>query len=468
MDFPMFAPTSKFIVTRTSRGLLGHILVPTDLLIPSFRPDTKFVVFSVDLVLKTSLEWASSSLSPPSPPSPQPLMSIDSTTTAAATTGASPTGPTLANEYPDAMPIPSPLPATELSRGLSSTSAAAAEAIAYSPASVHSMHVRRALLNLQRLCEDHAIGLDDTSSARLSSASSPYSCVYPSPPRSLLGAAKSNCRLVGLHPMHDEKAWFAAAQGIAEHLTEADHDRYRLIAVERCVADPEREAAFMLKAAQMVNKYALVSPSSAAWSSASPSSSTSASTTTRKTHPNSQTWLSPWWLQLHKASAFVSRDTTSNHSGNGADADDAVSSFALEKQQKALMSSVCVGFHGTNRDAALSIATSGFSRSFVGAANGHVYGAGVYFATSASYSLHNQYAAPDPCTGIKCLVVSAILPGLMARGFPHTKVPPELGGISCDSTCDNTSNPSIIVTYNDAQCLPLAICYFLDTFTPLV
>lgn len=89
------------------------------------------------------------------------------------------------------------------------------------------------------------------------------------------------------------------------------------------------------------------------------------------------------------------------------------------------------------------------------------YFVGAYFARDAKYS--NRYAAQVGET--KQMFVARVLVGSFAKGDSKMRAPPARDAstpyLLHDSTVDSESNPSIFVTYNDAQAMPA----YLITYT---
>ncbi len=106
-------------------------------------------------------------------------------------------------------------------------------------------------------------------------------------------------------------------------------------------------------------------------------------------------------------------------------------------------------FHGTDETTARKIVDYAFNRSFCGK-NATVYGHGVYFARDARYSTDDTYSRPN-ASGVKHIVQSRVLVGTYAAGNSGMIEPPMRDGRLCDTTVDNTANPSIFVAYHDAQ-----------------
>lgn len=110
-------------------------------------------------------------------------------------------------------------------------------------------------------------------------------------------------------------------------------------------------------------------------------------------------------------------------------------------------------FHGSDADSARKIVQQGFNRSFCGK-NATAYGKGVYFARDARYSCDKQYARPD-ADGLQHIFIVSVLVGWYCRGVANARVPAaRAGDVLFDSTVDSVADPSIVVTYNDAQAYP--------------
>jgi hypothetical protein len=112
-------------------------------------------------------------------------------------------------------------------------------------------------------------------------------------------------------------------------------------------------------------------------------------------------------------------------------------------------------FHGTDKVTAEKILQQGFNRNFAGA-HAVAYGRGVYFARDAAYSSHPTYASRDS-NGVQRMFMCRVVVGEYCLGTNGAKVPDVLDPATnrlYDTTVDNTSNPSIYVTYHDAQCYP--------------
>ena len=97
----------------------------------------------------------------------------------------------------------------------------------------------------------------------------------------------------------------------------------------------------------------------------------------------------------------------------------------------------------------------GFNRSFCGKHN-TLYGKGVYFARDASYSTYPLYCTPD-AKDIQTVFLVRVVVGEYCKGIKHAVTPAMRNALKnqlYDSTVDNVNDPSIFVTYHDAQAYP--------------
>jgi poly [ADP-ribose] polymerase 10/14/15 len=116
-------------------------------------------------------------------------------------------------------------------------------------------------------------------------------------------------------------------------------------------------------------------------------------------------------------------------------------------------------FHGTSDWASAKIMEQGFNRMFCGK-NATAYGKGVYFAVQSSYSASNTYS-PPASDGIKRMFVCCVLAGEICMGKSDQLVPDERKPNQLyDSTTDNMTNPSMYITYHDAQAYPAYLIRF--------
>merc|ERR1719460_2252634 len=112
-------------------------------------------------------------------------------------------------------------------------------------------------------------------------------------------------------------------------------------------------------------------------------------------------------------------------------------------------------FHGTSQDTADKIMQQGFNRSFCGK-NATAYGKGVYFARDAAYSSSRTYSVPDS-RGVQRMFMVRVTVGEFCRGNSGQIAPDVLDPSTntlYDTTVDNLHDPSIFVTYHDAQAYP--------------
>ena len=117
-------------------------------------------------------------------------------------------------------------------------------------------------------------------------------------------------------------------------------------------------------------------------------------------------------------------------------------------------------WHGSNVEVMDKILQQGFNRSFCGK-NATMYGKGVYFARDASYSAYPTYAVPDN-KGYQYMMACRVVVGEYCRGVQDA-VTPDIRDHKTQSLYDSTvgllsndtmDNPSIYVTYHDAQAYP--------------
>ena len=106
----------------------------------------------------------------------------------------------------------------------------------------------------------------------------------------------------------------------------------------------------------------------------------------------------------------------------------------------------------------------GFNRSFCGK-NATLYGKGVYFARDASYSTFPLYCAPD-AQGVQTIFLVRAVVGQWSKGVKDALTPDvrdAARNILYDCTVDNVKDPSIFVTYHDAQAYPEYMIKFSQT-----
>ena len=121
-------------------------------------------------------------------------------------------------------------------------------------------------------------------------------------------------------------------------------------------------------------------------------------------------------------------------------------------------------FHGCPSDVVPKILQQGFNRSFCGK-NATLYGKGVYFARDASYSTFPLYCAPD-AQGVQTIFLVRAVVGQWSKGVKDA-LTPEVRDVArnmlYDCTVDNVRDPSIFVTYHDAQAYPEYMIKFSQT-----
>jgi len=116
-------------------------------------------------------------------------------------------------------------------------------------------------------------------------------------------------------------------------------------------------------------------------------------------------------------------------------------------------------FHGTDEGTVQKVIEMGFNRSFAGK-NATAYGKGVYFASSASYSSSTQYSKPN-ASGVQNMFLVRVVVGEYCQGKRDQLVPDvRKGNLLYDATVNNQANPSIFVTYHDAQAYPAYLIKF--------
>mmetsp|Transcript_159479 Transcript_159479/g.282633 ORF Transcript_159479/g.282633 Transcript_159479/m.282633 type:complete len:135 (+) Transcript_159479:1-405(+) len=116
-------------------------------------------------------------------------------------------------------------------------------------------------------------------------------------------------------------------------------------------------------------------------------------------------------------------------------------------------------FHGTREDVVSKIIQQGFNRTFCGH-NATWYGLGVYFARDAKYSTNKIYSAPDK-QGVQRMFLVRVAVGDYCQGIKDAKVPKEKAkNVLYDTTVNDEADPSIYVTYHDAQAYPEYLVFF--------
>lgn len=116
-------------------------------------------------------------------------------------------------------------------------------------------------------------------------------------------------------------------------------------------------------------------------------------------------------------------------------------------------------FHGTTAATLPKIVDQGFNRSFCGK-NATAYGKGVYFARHSHYSSNPKYSTPD-ANGVQHMFACRVMVGEFCLGRPNMVTPDvRKGNTLFDSTVDRLENPTIYVTYHDAQAYPDYLIHF--------
>lgn len=118
-------------------------------------------------------------------------------------------------------------------------------------------------------------------------------------------------------------------------------------------------------------------------------------------------------------------------------------------------------FHGTCVDTVPKIIQQGFNRSFCGK-NATMFGKGVYFARDAAYSSSSKFSVPDGA-GAQRMFLCRVVVGEYCMGVKDALAPDVRDAsrhVLYDSTVDNITDPSICVTYHDAQAYPEYLVHF--------
>ena len=126
-------------------------------------------------------------------------------------------------------------------------------------------------------------------------------------------------------------------------------------------------------------------------------------------------------------------------------------------------------FHGCGPDVVDKILQQGFNRSFCGK-NATFYGKGVYFARDASYSTYPLYSPADG-RGLQTIFAVRVVVGAWSKGVKDALTPEVRDAAKnplYDSTVDTDpgKEPSIYVTYHDAQAYPEYLIKFSQTNVP--
>jgi len=165
--------------------------------------------------------------------------------------------------------------------------------------------------------------------------------------------------------------------------------------------------------------------------------------------------LGMWQSFVVKRQTIVSREIGQEAGASNAD---------TSKQRQRLERSWL--WHGTNAEVMGKILQQGFNRSFCGK-NATVYGKGVYFARDTSYSANATYSVPDS-RGYQYIMACRVAVGVYCPGVTNSLTPDIRDAKThalYDSTVgilhnDSMSNPSIYVTYHDAQAYPEYLIQF--------
>ncbi|CAB9498601.1 polymerase 14 [Seminavis robusta] len=160
--------------------------------------------------------------------------------------------------------------------------------------------------------------------------------------------------------------------------------------------------------------------------------------------------LAMWQSFVVKRQTICWRETEMLDDGSSKD----VQKRALERIERRWL------WHGTNAEVMDKIMQQGFNRSFCGK-NATMHGKGVYFARDASYSASEVYAVPDK-HGYQYMLACRVVVGEYCKGVMDALTPSvrdSATNILYDCTVgllpnDTMANPSIYVTYHDAQAYP--------------
>merc|ERR1712023_38150 len=119
-------------------------------------------------------------------------------------------------------------------------------------------------------------------------------------------------------------------------------------------------------------------------------------------------------------------------------------------------------YHGTGKETVFKICQQGFNRSFAGTNVGMKYGQGCYFARDAAYSVN--YSRNGAKEGdLMYLLQVRVAVGTYVKGTQDMIQPPPRNENQLhDSTVDKEQNPTIFVTYHDAQAYPEYLIKFKE------
>ena len=120
-------------------------------------------------------------------------------------------------------------------------------------------------------------------------------------------------------------------------------------------------------------------------------------------------------------------------------------------------------FHGTKSDTVDAICQQGFDWRMCGK-HGTKYGKGSYFACKANYS-HCYTSSQVTSRSYKQMFLARVLVGSYTKGDSALTRPPAKDPstplVLFDSCCDNKTNPSLFVVFENGQSYP----EFLITYT---
>ena len=113
-------------------------------------------------------------------------------------------------------------------------------------------------------------------------------------------------------------------------------------------------------------------------------------------------------------------------------------------------------FHGTNLETVEAICQQGFDWRMC-AKHGKRYGKGSYFASEAKYS-HPYTATEGSSQGYRQMFLARVVVGSYTNGDSSLARPPPKDPsnphVLYDSCCDNRSNPTRFVVFENGQCYP--------------
>ncbi|XP_046573883.1 LOW QUALITY PROTEIN: protein mono-ADP-ribosyltransferase PARP14-like [Haliotis rubra] len=112
-------------------------------------------------------------------------------------------------------------------------------------------------------------------------------------------------------------------------------------------------------------------------------------------------------------------------------------------------------WHGTPREATMSIMTYGFNRSYCDKEN-NALGEGAYFTSDAAYAARDRYAPTDG-QGNRYIFLCKVLTGSYTQGQTQIRTPPQKNPGQpelYDSVVDDPADPKIFVIFRDTQAYP--------------